>query len=156
MLWLWWTRAVLWSYWLLCQWPSLFALRLAAIAFKTCLLADCLRCCRAKSTSVTQICLALANDTCKVHFAWCQLVKVPRRKACHTKCKNFCMWALTRWWTLSILTYSYRGRVCCLVVPWYIGSQIHVPKDALICLALWNVWIVGNTSDTVCSQARLC
>ncbi len=55
---------------LLCQWPSLFALRLAAIAFKTCLLAHCLWWYRAKSTSVTQICLALANDTCKVHSSY--------------------------------------------------------------------------------------
>ncbi len=29
---------------------------------------------------------------------------------------------------------------CCF--PWKIGSQIHFPKDTLICRAWWNAWII--------------
>ncbi len=41
-----------------------------------------------------------------------------------------------------------------LPFPWRVGSQIHVPKDALICRARWNAWIICQNLTVRCSHAR--
>ena len=39
--------------------------------------------------------------------------------------------------------------------PWYVRSQIHNPRDALICRARWNACSIGIVVDTACSHTRL-